>query len=99
MSILKKILAKRTVKKSINRLEKSKIKRIKARSKRVGVEFRIPSKRIFEGKEYRIFDWKISLPAAKKIAKELREDDYKSRVAEQCSGDGRKGWGIYIRKE
>ena len=100
MSILKKVLAKRQLKKSRKRLEKSETKRIKARSRRVGTEFGIPSKRVFNGKEYRIFDWKTSVSAAKKVAKEQREVGYKARFAEQWStvGYGRKGWGVYIRE-
>lgn len=98
MSILKEILVKRKFKKSRKGVEKSKTKKIKARSSRVGVEFRIPSKRIFNGKEYRTFDWKISKSAAEKIAEKQCEEGYKARTAEQYNTNGRKGWAVYIRK-
>ena len=96
--MLKEILIKRKLKKSKERLERAVIKRIKARSSRVAVEFRIPSKRKFDGIEFRVFDWKTSKSTAEKIAKEQRKESYKIRIIEQKSGDGRKGWSIYIQK-
>ena len=104
MTILNGILAKRKLKKNKERLEKSEMKKIKTRSSRVAIEFKIPSKHIFDGKEYRTFDWKTSISAAKKVAKEQREAGYKALFAEQWSdtkykgGYGRKGWAVYIRK-
>ena len=96
--MLKGILAKRKLKKSMERIKKSDTKKIKARSKRIAIEFKIPSKRIFNGREYRTVNWKTLLSAAKKVAKEQREAGYNTRLAEQWSGDGKKGWAIYIRK-
>lgn len=96
--MIKEILVKGQLKKSRKRVEKSETKKIKARSGRVGVEFRIPSKRKFDGIVFNVFDWKTSKSAAERIAKEQRKEGYKVRTIEQRSGDGRKGWGVYIRK-
>ena len=82
----------RRVKKSFRKLATSQAKLMKARSKRVAVEFGISATRRIGGQQFRVWDFVTNRRKADRIAAEKREDGYLARVILE-----NKGYAIWIR--
>ena len=67
---------------------------MKARSKRVAVEFGISATRRFDGQQFRAWDFVTNRRTADSIAAEKREDEYLARVT-----PANKGYAIWIREK
>ena len=99
MAILKNIKArykarqnKKRVKASVTKRQKAVHKRIRARSKRVGVEFRVAATRKFDGTLYYAYDFVTSKHAADQLKNEQHLDGNHARVIAV-----KGGYAVYIR--
>ena len=82
----------RQIKTSFKKVSKAQIKHVKARSKRVAVEFRISATQKINGQQFRAWDFVTNRRTALSIAAEKREDGYLARVTPET-----KGYAIWIR--
>lgn len=90
-TIIRAYETKRRVDKSVKSVEKSRKKAIVARSKRVGVEFRIKSKQTIGGKVFYAYDWEKTKTAANNLANTIRRDGDLARVVSL-----NKGYAVYM---
>ena len=84
--------ATKRVKTSITKRQKAVRKRIRARGKRVGVEFRVAATRKFDGILYYVYDFVTSKHAANLLKNEQHSEGNHVRVIVV-----KGGYAIYIR--